>query len=626
MPSILRLNALSLVAALSATTVVAYPPFKGQVVSRAGELLAEYDYVVVGAGASGLTVANRLSEEPSINVLVIEAGDFDNNEDFVTIPGLAGGAVGTKYDWNVSYAADQGLGGRVVPIPLGKVVGGSTKLNRMVFDRGSKSDYDGWEGLSYKGWNFASLLPYFKKNEKFTPPTAEIQAEYDIKYNPEFHGDKGYMQSTYSPFFWPTTKNIVKATQELKIPINDQATGNAIGGYYCPHNQDPKTVTRSSAREAYYASAAQRKNFHLLPGNQVTRIVTSTVNGAVKVNAVEFATSASAERKTVKVKQDAILAAGTIHTPQLLQVSGIGESSLLKSINVPQVVDLPGVGYNLHDHVLLAVVNVLNTTVLQNTLTSNTTFAAQARQEYDSQKKGPLTSPTADFVLFLPLTTYSNASQAIITQANGLGIGASLPVNTPREVTDGYAAQHALLTKKLAAKDSAVLELIWADGVMVLGLQHPYSRGSVKASSSSVFDAPIADAGFLRNPVDVALLREGLRFTRHLAQAPSITELNPFEVVPGANVTADADIDTFIRANAATLFHPAGSCKLGPKEKGGVVDKDLKVYGVQGLRIVDASMMPMLPAAHTMTTVYAVAERAADIIKHSKAYRAARRH
>ncbi|KAF2854375.1 GMC oxidoreductase [Plenodomus tracheiphilus IPT5] len=624
MPSMLGLNALSLAVALSATTVVAHPFFSGQLVQSAGDLLSEYDYIVVGAGASGLTVANRLSEEP-ITVLVIEAGEFDKDEDFVTIPGLAGGAVGTKYDWNISYAPDAGTGGRVTPIPLGKVVGGSTKLNRMVFDRGSKSDYDGWESLTYKGWNFAGLLPYFKKTERFTPPTPEIAAEYGIEYNAQYHGDRGYVQSTYSPFFWPTTKNIVNATKALGIPINDQATGNAVGGYFCPHNQDPYFVSRSSAEEAYYASAAPRSNFHLLTGNQVSRIVTNTTNGNVKVTAVEFATSAGAERKTVKVKQEAILAAGAIHTPQLLQVSGIGEASLLKSINVAKVVDLPAVGYNLHDHVNIVVVNVLNTSVLTNTLTTNATFAAQARQEYDAQRKGPLTNPTGDFLLFLPLSTYSNATQAIISQANAGGAGASLPANTPREVTNGYAAQYASLNKKLADKDSAFLEVIWADGVFVLGLQHPYSRGSVKAASSSMFDTPIADVGLLRNPVDIALLREGVHFARKVAGTPGITELNPFEAVPGANVTADADIDTFIRGSAATLFHPAGTCKLGPKELGGVVNNELKVYGVEGLRIVDASVVPILPASHTMTTVYAIAEKAADIIKGSKSYKAARR-
>tara|TARA_R110002003_G_scaffold107_10_gene9039 strand:+ start:5533 stop:6324 length:792 start_codon:yes stop_codon:yes gene_type:complete len=259
---------------------------------------------------------------------------------------------------------------------------------------------------------------------------------------------------------------------------------------------------------------------------------------------------------------------------------------------------------------------------LTNTLTTNTTFAAEARQQYDAERKGPLTSPAGDFLLFLPLSTYSNASETIASQAAAGEASASLPSDTPAEVAKGYAAQYASLNQKLLANDSALLEIIWADGVMVLGLQHPYSRGSVKASSSSIFDAPVADAGFLRNPLDVALLREGVHFARRLAQAPGITELSPFEVVPGANVTTDADIDAFIRGSASTLYHPAGSCKMGARAEGGVVDGELKVYGVEGLRIVDGSVIPILPASHTMTTVYAVAEKAADIIKGSKAYKA----
>lgn len=257
----------------------------------------------------------------------------------------------------------------------------------------------------------------------------------------------------------------------------------------------------------------------------------------------------------------------------------------------------------------------VNTTILTNTLTTNTTFAAQAREQYDNEKAGPLTSPTADFLLFLPLQTYTNATQSILSQAIAGGSSASLPPNTPAEVARGYEAQFDSLNKKLEADDSAILEVIWADGVMVLGLQHPYSRGSVKASSSSMFDAPVADVGFLRNEVDTVLLREGVHFARKLAAAQSIATLNPFEVSPGSNVTADADIDAFIRSTASTLFHPAGSCKMGSREDGGVVDQELKVYGVEGLRVVDASVMPILPASHTMTTVYATAEKAADIIK-----------
>ncbi|KAF1971220.1 alcohol oxidase [Bimuria novae-zelandiae CBS 107.79] len=604
-----------LIVALSASGLLAHPLANVGLVVRAENLSSEYDYIVVGAGPGGLTVANRLSEDKNVTVLVIEAGGFDQDEDFITIPGLAGGAVGTRYDWNISYAPDPALNGRVVPIPRGKVVGGSTKLNRMVFDRGSRSDYDGWGALGNDGWTFDTLLPYFHKTENFTPATAEIQAEYNIEVDPANQGIGGYIQTTFSPFFWPTTKNIVQATEELGIAINDQATGNALGGYYCPHNQDPETVTRSSAEEAYYESAKPRQNYHLLPGNLVTRIVTGNASDSVQVTGVEFATSKDATPQTVKVRKEVILACGALHTPQLLQVSGIGEPALLESINVSTVVDLPAVGYNLHDHINVVVVNALNTTVQTNNLTTDTTFAAQARNEYDTQRTGPYTTPTGDFLLFLPLKTFTNATQSILSQALEAGPSSSLPTDVPPEVAAGYEDQFALLNQKLEADDSAILEVIFADGAFVLALQHPYSRGSVKANSSSMFDAPVADVGFLRNNVDTAIIREGVHFARRLAGTQAISALNPFEVVPGGNVTSSADIDAFVTGSASTVFHPASSCRMAPREKGGVVDNELKVYGVTGLRIADASVMPILPASHTMTSVYAIAEMAADIIK-----------
>ncbi|KAF4995487.1 hypothetical protein FGRMN_5108 [Fusarium graminum] len=576
---------------------------------------AEYDYVIVGAGASGLTVANRLSEDPAVTVLVIEAGDFDKNEDFMTIPGLAGGAIGTKYDWNLTYPASSSLNGRNISAPLGKVVGGSTKLNRMVFDRGSKAGYDRWAELGNRDWQWKTLLPFFKKSETFTPPNAEIKKKYSVTTDPSAHGTSGFIHSSYSPFFWPTTKNFVEAVGELGIDVlADQANGNAIGGYFCPHNLNPKTVARSSAQD-YYSAVSQRKNLKLLTGHQVTRVVTKKNGSSVKATGVEFAKDRGSSRKTVKAKKEVILAAGSIHTPQILQVSGIGDPALLSSIKVPVIVDLPAVGQNFHDHVLLAVVNTITAPLQTGNLTSNATFAAKARAQYDTQKKGPLTSPTGDFLLFLPLLNYTSAASGIHQQATAQDGAKFLPPDVPAEVVKGYKKQQKVLNGKLLDTNSAILEVIWSDGVAILGLQHPYSRGSVKAKSSSIFDSPEANPELLKNPLDVALLVEGVRFARKLSGAPSIKALGPFEVAPGASVTSDSDIEQFIRSSASTLYHPAGSCKIGSRSDGGVVDEKLRVYGLEGLRIVDASVMPLLPASHTMTTVYAVAEKAADVIK-----------
>lgn len=242
-------------------------------------------------------------------------------------------------------------------------------------------------------------------------------------------------------------------------------------------------------------------------------------------------------------------------------------------------------------------------------LTSNETFAAEARAEYDRNKTGPFTSPTGEFLAFLPLSFYSNATGQIHGSALHQNSSDLLPEDTPAEVKRGYQRELEILNERLEANDSAMLELLWADGAIVLGLQHPYSRGSIKTISANVFDGVVADAGFLRNPLDVALLAEGVRFTRKLMSTSAMSSLTPFEIVPGGNVTSDAALEQYIRSSAETLYHPAGSCQMGAREDGGVVDQDLKVYGVEGLRIVDASVMPLLPASHLMTTVYAVAEK-----------------
>jgi choline dehydrogenase-like flavoprotein len=304
------------------------------------------------------------------------------------------------------------------------------------------------------------------------------------------------------------------------------------------------------------------------------------------------------------------MAAGPFFTPQILQVSGIGDSALHSEIGVETVIDLPAVGHNLEDHVLLTTVATVTTDeVTSSDLTSNATFAAEAMAEYREQGTGPYSTPTGDFLLFLPLNTYSNASAQIAATAAANDGTQYLPADTPAEVVLGYKKQQAILAEKLTSNDSAILELIWDAGVLVIGLQHPFSRGNVKAVSSSTFDLPVQSAGQLANPTDLQLLIEAVKFTRVVRNTAAVQELQPVEVLPGASVTSDADIEAFIRQNAATLFHPAGSCKLGPREEGGVVGTDLKVYGAANLRVVDASVIPLLPATHIMTTVFGVAEK-----------------
>ncbi|KAH7311455.1 hypothetical protein B0I35DRAFT_514229 [Stachybotrys elegans] len=593
----------------------------GQLAAANQTLRPSYDYVVIGAGTAGLAVANRLSEDSNNSVLVIEAGDFDLDEDYMIIPALggAGGAIGTKYDWNISYAASDAVAGRAIPIPMGKVVGGSSKLNAMVLQRGSQSDYDRWADLGNEGWDWASLFPYFKKSETFTPPIDEIISEYNVTWDLAAHGFSGYVHSTFPPFFWPTIAFFARALGELGIPISrDQATGNALNGFWQPHTQDPVTQTRVSAEEAYFDSAESRPNFHLLSGHQVTRLLTETgSNGVVTVAGVEFAPSNSngEDPMSVRVDKEAILAAGAVHSPQVLQVSGIGDPNLLADIGVETVVDLPAVGQNFQDHILVRVGYSINAPVVAANLTNNATFFQEALEEYLLDRTGPLTSAFGELLSFLPLSTYSNASAEIHAAAVAQDSAAFLPSNTTADFLKGYEKQVAVLNEKLLTTDSGLMEFIWQDGVLIVGLQHPYSRGTVRTISANVFDGVAADSGYLQNPLDVAVLVEAIRFVRQIAATAAIGELDPVELLPGPEVTTDEALEQFIRGTSSSIYHPAGTCAIGAREDGGVVDSELRVHGVKNLRVVDASVIPLLPGAHTMGTVYAVAEKAADIIK-----------
>ncbi|KAH8680551.1 putative oxidoreductase [Xylariales sp. PMI_506] len=592
--------------------ITASPLFEGRSYSNIGGLSSKYDYIVVGGGTSGLVVANRLSEDSGTSVLVIEAGQFDQGEDFITVPGLAGGGIGTKYDWNVTYLPTTYVANRTITRAIGKVVGGGSKLNLMAYVRGSEADYDRFATLGSRGWNWAALFPYFKKTEIFAPPHEDVATEFGITYDPDAHGYHGYINSTFSPWFWPTTKNLVDAAKELNLPIRGDGTGgNGIGAYYVNHNQNHFNFTRCAAREGYYNNFASRQNLHLITGHQVTRLVATTSSHGVRVTGVEFQETSGGNKTTVSVVKEAILAAGSIFTPQILQVSGIGNPDHLRRINVTPVVELQGVGHNLQDHPRLPIPGTVASPLVITNLTTNATFAAEALAEFKINHTGPYSTTITNFAFFLNLGLFSNSTTEI--QAEAIAEEASfstyLPSNTPPDVLKGYQEQYKLLNEQLNATNSAVAEILWRDGTFSIGPMHPYSRGLVEAVSSNTFDKPICYPGFLSNPIDMKIYIEAFKFTRVISNTKAISVLNPQEIAPGPSVVTDEQIEAYIRNNAVSFDHPVGSCKMGPRDKGGVVDAELRVYGTENLRIVDASVLPLLPAAHTMTTVYAVAER-----------------
>ncbi|KAG7125177.1 hypothetical protein HYQ45_013358 [Verticillium longisporum] len=467
-----------------------------------------YDYIIVGAGVAGSTLANRLTASREFRVLLLEAGQLDGQEDIITIPGLAGTAAGSKYNWNLTSSPAADTGNRSIALPSGRGVGGGRLINQMVFVRGSVGDFDRWKHFTESRWGWADMFKNFVKSEIFSRPNEDIVENFNVTWDNSLRGTKGNVFAGYSPFWWPSVNNIVSAARELGIRVlKDGSGGDVSGGFFTTHSQTPRNA-RSSARIAHYDVAAKRANFRLIQNAHVTKV--------------------QIER-------------GRAVGVQILQLSGIRDAEELKAHGVQSVVDLPAVGRNLQDHPLLVSVNLINSPLNGGNL-SDPTFAAEMMAEYISNRTGPYANPGGEFLMFLPTLNF------------------------------------------------------------------------IKLVSNDSFDFPAVDPGYLSNPLDLAVIVDAFKFARAIVSTEAISQLSPVEIVPGPGVSSDADIESYVRQNLATFAHYAGTCSVGPRSAGGVVDDKFRVHGVKNLRVVDASVIPLLPAAHTSSTVYALAEKAATSI------------
>ncbi|RPA72823.1 glucose-methanol-choline oxidoreductase-like protein [Ascobolus immersus RN42] len=613
---------LAVVAAVFPTALTA-PTF--QIVKR-DQLLASYDYVIVGGGPAGLTVANRLSENPKVKVLVIEGGDFAGDDPNVQIPRRVNEAY---VDYHYKEADGEwmsepleAMGNRTHMVYAGKAVGGGTAINGMLFDRGAKSDYDAWKALGNPGWGWNDLLPYFKKSETFTPPTEEQRRELGIEYNPAAHGTSGPIKSSYQKFLYPSVKYNFAALNELGIKTSkDGADGNALGVFWSPNALDNVNGVRSYAVN-YHEQAESRANYHILVNNYVHKVDFSKKGSQYTATGVTFSAGADAPVNSIKATKEVILAAGALQTPKVLQLSGLGGKSVLNAHGIKQLIDLPGVGFNLQDHPTAFTAAIMTNPPAGGSLEdlNDPALNATAWETYVNEKSGPYTIANGNTLGFIPLPQITDAKTKLAYLKN---IFLQRPetylpsfARSERTLINGYLAQKTALAGLLATKKSAALEVAGGVGGGALSVQKSFSRGTVHIRSANPFDNPKIDFRAFSNPLDMDLAVIAVRFFRKLQATKTLQAFGSIVVFPGPEVETDEQIREWVRATAWPSFaHMSGTAAMLARTLGGVVDSKLKVYGTTNLRVVDASIMPLVPSTHIQSTVYAVAEKAADIIK-----------
>ncbi|KAJ6202503.1 choline dehydrogenase-like protein [Bipolaris maydis] len=594
----------------------------GLAVSAAITNETTYDYVIAGGGTTGLVIANRLSEDQNKTVLVIENGALSNST-LSSIPGNSGGLnLAAMYD--IYSAPVPALGNQTFLVTVGNVVGGGSFVNGMQFDRGADADYDAWAELGNKGWDWQGLKPYFMKSNHFDAPSNETTEEFGIEYDVKAYGS-GPLKVSIPDYQFPDMKTIYHSWDNVDIPHPQEGFSEPVGHYWSPNSIDKATAMRSTARTAYYDPVVSRKNLKLLTETHVDEITFSKDKaGVLRATGVKYTPKSSNEQTQVFAAKEVILAAGGVFTPHLLMYSGIGPKDVLEAAGVTVKKDLPAVGSNFQDHI----VNYMNFD-LQNldtenmgALSTNATFNQTAYAEYSKSRTGPYSTGKSNGLIFLALQHFSPSFNATVSKLHSQTATHFLPerYSTNAQLLAGFTAQRAILATQFSRTTAAVGEIvIQPGGLSGIANNKPLSRGTITLNTTHPAAYPIVQWNTFQNPIDADVMVALTRFNRaHWASSLALSRYSPVETSPGAQYQSDEEIiQGSLRSGSLqpSFAHPSGGCSMMPEALGGCVSDELLVYGVQGLSVVDASILPMIPAAHLQATMYAVAEKAADLIK-----------
>jgi choline dehydrogenase-like flavoprotein len=541
------------------------------------------------------------------------------------VPAFANG-INTQLMYNINSAPDANTGGKAFPVYVGNVVGGGSVVNGMAFDRASAADYDAWESLGNTGWNWNSLLPYFKKSTTFTPPTEANVKDFGITYDASFYGTNGPVQASFPNFEYQDTKDIWAAFRAENIPLpKEVASGNAVGAYWTPTALQPETQTRSSAKNAYYDPVKTRSNLMLATGKKVNEILFDQSLLSIlstKANGVQYVSNTDGSVGKVYAKREVILAAGAVFTPQLLQLSGIGPSNVLQAAGIQVRRSLNGVGANMQDHPNANMMFDLKNLAPVNIFSGqDPTYNATAWTDYNTNRTGPLTQAHGSSLAFLSLSSITDKASQIVQTIKAQNILSFLPViySKDQNLQRGMLKQRDIIANMHASPQAAAGEIPMTPfGLAISALQRPLSRGSINIDPKNKYGNPIVQFNTFSNPVDRQILVEMVRWTRKHWTRKELAKYSPIEISPGTQFQTDDDIiSALIQQNGlgASFAHMSGTVSMMPEQLGGCVGTDLKVYGIGQLSVVDASIVPLIPATHLQSTMYAVAEKAADIIK-----------
>ncbi|KAJ5887455.1 glucose-methanol-choline oxidoreductase [Penicillium taxi] len=605
---------------LSALIALAIPAYT---LSPRTSIADSYDFVIIGGGQAGLVLGGRLSEDSNHTVLVLEAGG--NGDDYRTridtpAYGYFQSLWTTPLNWAFNTVTQPNLEDREIFWPRGKVLGGSSAINGLYMTRPGEIEINAWQSMlgdmdGADNWSWDSFYAAMKKSETFTPPSDAIAKEADITWDSSEHGTNGPIHYSYPGYNFAQVGQWSPALANIGIPISAKMYGgDNWGAEVSTSCINPTNWTRSYSRTGYLDPLPDRKNYDVLANAHVTRILfdSSSHSDNLTANSVEYTTDDGVTKLTVNVTKEVILTAGTVGSPAILLYSGVGPKDILSSAGVDLVSELPSVGQHLQDH-------------LSATVTWSTDMDTAGSIWYDdsSEKNDTLyLSYIDDAVAYVNSTAlYGTRVQEMETT-----ILSNIDQYSPNTTSDagviaGYKTIYNTTASKIFNTPIGQIELLFvnSDGNGDVGitaaLQHPYSHGRIYINSSNPMDYPVIDPNYLNNPADYEILREGLKLARTLGETSPLSTNLTGETAPGSDVKTDDEWLDWLRNHASTEFHPSSTCAMLPRDQGGVVDADLRVYGLSNVRVADASVPPISLSTHLMASTYGVSEQASNIIR-----------